>query len=260
MPHNPVLMLRQISQEMLNLAAAGVCAEFKLTDGLAGVDGPVDLMVANPPYIAGDGGRTHPDRPSRRTAVMDLLTLALSAAPAHAIPAFARKYKASCAMCHRFNGVGANTQLNIGQLLAGQTVTIKALNRSFEFEQWEPIFMEISQMMELLGMDSFRASAHARAARSVASLPYDLEPIASDKKKREASPKRRIFATVTFVLGVTLMFGSDVQKFFTLKAGWRVSSSIDAPTAAAHCTIHREAPSSSAKRAPTDEPPETPRT
>jgi len=26
-----------------------------------------------------------------------------------------------------------------------QTVTIKALNRSFEFEQWEPIFMEISQ-------------------------------------------------------------------------------------------------------------------
>jgi len=26
-----------------------------------------------------------------------------------------------------------------------QTVTIKALNRSFEFQQWEPIFMEISQ-------------------------------------------------------------------------------------------------------------------
>jgi dimethylhistidine N-methyltransferase len=26
-----------------------------------------------------------------------------------------------------------------------QTVTIRALNRSFEFEQWEPIFMEISQ-------------------------------------------------------------------------------------------------------------------
>jgi uncharacterized SAM-dependent methyltransferase len=26
-----------------------------------------------------------------------------------------------------------------------QTVTIEALNRTFEFEQWEPIFMEISQ-------------------------------------------------------------------------------------------------------------------
>jgi L-histidine N-alpha-methyltransferase len=26
-----------------------------------------------------------------------------------------------------------------------QTVTIKALNRSFDFEQWEAIFMEISQ-------------------------------------------------------------------------------------------------------------------
>jgi DNA polymerase (family 10) len=48
------------------------------------------------------------------------------------------------------------------------------------------LFMEISQMMELLGMDSFRASAHARAARSVASLPFDLEPIAGDKKKLQA--------------------------------------------------------------------------
>lgn len=40
-----------------------------------------------------------------------------------------------------------------------QTVTIKALNRSFDFDQWEPIFMEISQkytraMIEELSSDS----------------------------------------------------------------------------------------------------------
>jgi DNA polymerase (family X) len=35
-------------------------------------------------------------------------------------------------------------------------------------------FEEISQMIELLGEDSFRASAHARAARNVADLPFDL--------------------------------------------------------------------------------------
>lgn len=44
-------------------------------------------------------------------------------------------------------------------------------------------FLEISQMMDLLGMDSFRSSAHARAARNIADLPFDLQPIASDKKK-----------------------------------------------------------------------------
>jgi DNA polymerase (family X) len=45
------------------------------------------------------------------------------------------------------------------------------------------IFMEISQMMDLLGMDSFRSSAHARAARSIASLSFDLEPIAGERAK-----------------------------------------------------------------------------
>jgi DNA polymerase (family 10) len=44
-------------------------------------------------------------------------------------------------------------------------------------------FSEIAAMLELLGEDSFRASAHARAARNIADLPFDLEPIASDPKK-----------------------------------------------------------------------------
>jgi DNA polymerase (family X) len=44
-------------------------------------------------------------------------------------------------------------------------------------------FEQIAQMMELLGEDSFRASAHARAARNIAELPFDLEPIACDAKK-----------------------------------------------------------------------------
>ncbi len=32
-----------------------------LTDGMEGVEGPADLVVANPPFIAGDGERTYRD-------------------------------------------------------------------------------------------------------------------------------------------------------------------------------------------------------
>jgi DNA polymerase (family X) len=35
-------------------------------------------------------------------------------------------------------------------------------------------FEEISEMIDLLGEDSFRASAHARAARNIADLPFDV--------------------------------------------------------------------------------------
>jgi methylase of polypeptide subunit release factors len=45
----------------INLAAAGVSADLVLTDGLEGVPGPADLVVANPPFIAGDGDRTYRD-------------------------------------------------------------------------------------------------------------------------------------------------------------------------------------------------------
>jgi len=36
----------------INLAVAGVRAEFRLGRGLAGLEGPLDLVIANPPFIA----------------------------------------------------------------------------------------------------------------------------------------------------------------------------------------------------------------
>jgi DNA polymerase (family 10) len=44
----------------------------------------------------------------------------------------------------------------------------------------------MSKLLDLLGEDSFRASAHARAARAIADIPQDLEPLAKapDAKKR----------------------------------------------------------------------------
>lgn len=45
----------------INLAFAGVTVELTLSDGLAGVSGPADLIVANPPFIAGRGDRTYRD-------------------------------------------------------------------------------------------------------------------------------------------------------------------------------------------------------
>ncbi len=44
-----------------NAAAAGVAAEFELTKGLDGAPGAIDLIVANPPFMAGSGDRTYRD-------------------------------------------------------------------------------------------------------------------------------------------------------------------------------------------------------
>jgi DNA polymerase (family 10) len=41
---------------------------------------------------------------------------------------------------------------------------------------------EISRLLELLGADSFRASANARAARTIADLPADLSTLVEDRK------------------------------------------------------------------------------
>ena len=38
------------------------------------------------------------------------------------------------------------------------------------------------------------------------------------KKKKEATPTRRILATLSFGIGCVLMFGADIQKHFVLKA------------------------------------------
>lgn len=46
----------------------------------------------------------------------------------------------------------------------------------------------IAVMLDLLGEDSFRAAANARAARAIADLPTDLEPIAQDQAKLRAVP------------------------------------------------------------------------
>ncbi len=45
------------------------------------------------------------------------------------------------------------------------------------------VLEQIGQMMDLLGEDSFKASAHARAARALGDLPFDLATIAGDKAK-----------------------------------------------------------------------------
>jgi methylase of polypeptide subunit release factors len=45
----------------VNAAAMGVEAQVVLSDGLAALPGPFDLVVANPPYVAGQPGRTYKD-------------------------------------------------------------------------------------------------------------------------------------------------------------------------------------------------------
>ena len=44
-----------------NLQAAGILADFRLGSGLDAVSEQADLIIANPPFIAGDGGRTYRD-------------------------------------------------------------------------------------------------------------------------------------------------------------------------------------------------------
>jgi hypothetical protein len=45
----------------INAAHAGVAAETRISDGMAGLHGPYDLIVANPPYVAGQSGRAYKD-------------------------------------------------------------------------------------------------------------------------------------------------------------------------------------------------------
>lgn len=62
-----------------NAAHAGVAVEFRLADGLPEGTGDFDLIIANPPYVAGTSGRTYKDgggRLGERLAV-DWVTSAL---------------------------------------------------------------------------------------------------------------------------------------------------------------------------------------
>lgn len=50
------------------------------------------------------------------------------------------------------------------------------------------VLHEMSQMLDLLGEDSFRASSHARAARAIEDLPGDVAELAKDRKALLATP------------------------------------------------------------------------
>ena len=69
-----------LSMASINIDAAGLTADYRLSDGLADVDGDADLIIANPPFIAGDGGRTYRDGGDMHGARLSL-DWALDAAP-----------------------------------------------------------------------------------------------------------------------------------------------------------------------------------
>jgi methylase of polypeptide subunit release factors len=52
---------RALELAAINAAHAGVVAETRISNGMAGLHGPYDLIVANPPYVAGESGRTYKD-------------------------------------------------------------------------------------------------------------------------------------------------------------------------------------------------------
>lgn len=52
---------KALDMARINLRAAGVPGELRIGDGMAEVAESPDLIVANPPFIAGDGGRTYRD-------------------------------------------------------------------------------------------------------------------------------------------------------------------------------------------------------
>ena len=45
----------------MNLEAAGLRAELRQGPSIEALDGPADVIIANPPFIAGDGDRTYRD-------------------------------------------------------------------------------------------------------------------------------------------------------------------------------------------------------
>ena len=86
LPDNLRLVLTDINPKALrhaatNAALAGVChAELVQTDVLRGVEGPVDLILANPPYIADDAGRLYRDGGNRFGCELSLRIVAESLA------------------------------------------------------------------------------------------------------------------------------------------------------------------------------------
>ena len=52
---------KALAAARINLEAAGLQAEFRLGPGIEALKGLADLIIANPPFIAGDGDRTYRD-------------------------------------------------------------------------------------------------------------------------------------------------------------------------------------------------------
>ncbi|WP_411288778.1 methyltransferase [Phenylobacterium sp.] len=50
---------KALSYAAVNAAYAGIAVELREGEGLAGLSGPIDLALANPPYVAGDVGQTY---------------------------------------------------------------------------------------------------------------------------------------------------------------------------------------------------------
>ena len=88
------------------------------------------------------------------TAALAGLLLAFNAVPAHAIPAFARKYKASCAMCHspvpRLNAMGEQFASNGFELVPGEqpTDTIDTNDDLLRLQRTLPLAVRIDAYLQ----------------------------------------------------------------------------------------------------------------
>jgi hypothetical protein len=88
------------------------------------------------------------------TAALAGLILAISAAPAHAIPAFARKYKASCAMCHapipRLNAMGELFASNGFEMVPGEAApdTIQTSDVLLRLQRELPLAVRIDAYLQ----------------------------------------------------------------------------------------------------------------
>lgn len=63
---------RALELASINAAHAGAAFEARLSDGMAALGGPYDLIVANPPYVAGESGRAYKDGGDLHGARMSL--------------------------------------------------------------------------------------------------------------------------------------------------------------------------------------------
>jgi len=61
-----------LATAQMNLEAGGLTGDYRLGSGLATVPEEADLIIANPPFIAGDSGRTYRDGGDMKGARLSL--------------------------------------------------------------------------------------------------------------------------------------------------------------------------------------------